>query len=179
MPQRVDDQFRAFPFAALSALELLSGLAVLGSMLLLPLYYQDVRGQSAVAAGLLLAPQDVCSLLACGIGGLADWIGPRPVILLGIALTVLGTLPFVLAGQQASAVILAAALAVRGAGLSAANVAIVVGAFQGLERKRISHASSCTRIMQQLGASWGTAVRAVVPALLLPRAAATSSSGKA
>ena len=154
--------FRSRTFATSSTLLLLSGLALFGSMLLLPLYYQDVRGQSIVAAGLLLAPQGIGSLLARGVGGLADRIGPRPVIFLGIGLTVLGTLPFALPDARISDLVLAAALVVRGVGLSAANIAIMVGAFQGLPAERIPHASSGTRIMQQLGGSLGTAVLAVI-----------------
>jgi EmrB/QacA subfamily drug resistance transporter len=152
--------FRVRSFATSSTLLLLSGLALFGSMLLLPLFYQDVRGQSVVAAGLLLAPQGIGSLLARGVGGLADRIGARPVVFLGIALTVLGTVPFVFAGVND--VVLAAALVVRGVGLSAANLAIMVGAFQGIPSERIPHASSGIRIMQQLGGSLGTAVLAVI-----------------
>jgi MFS family permease len=154
--------FRSRSFATSSTLLLLSGLALFGSMLLLPLYYQDVRGQSIVAAGLLLAPQGIGSLLARGVGGLADRIGARPVVFLGIALTVLGTVPFAFAGAGTNNLVLVAALVVRGVGLSAANLAIMVGAFQGLPAEQIPHASSGIRIMQQLGGSLGTAVLAVI-----------------
>ncbi|MEU7856132.1 MDR family MFS transporter [Nonomuraea sp. NPDC049141] len=154
--------FRTRAFAVSSALLFLSGLAMFGSMLLLPLYYQQDRGASVVAAGLLLAPQGLGSLLAKGLGGVTDRVGPRPVVLAGIAMTALGTVPFAFAGRHTGGLILGAALVVRGAGLSAANMAIMVGAFRGLDRARIPHASSTTRIMQQLGGSFGTAVLAVI-----------------
>lgn len=99
--------FRSRSFAASSTLLLLSGLALFGSMLLFPLYYQEVRGRSVVTAGLLLAPQGLGSLLARGAGGLVDRIGPRAVILLGITLTVLGTIPFALADQHTNNLVLA------------------------------------------------------------------------
>ncbi|MFI0451505.1 DHA2 family efflux MFS transporter permease subunit [Actinomadura sp. 6N118] len=149
-------------FAASSALLFLSGLALYGSMLLLPLYYQQLRGQSVIAAGLLMAPQGLGSLLARGAGGLADRIGPRPVILAGVTLTALGTVPFALAGRHAGGLVLAAALVARGAGLSAVNMAVMVGAFNRLAPEQIPHASSMTRIMQQVGGSFGAAVLAVV-----------------
>ena len=153
--------FRVRSFATSSTLLLLSGLALFGSMLLLPLFYQDVRGQSVVAAGLLLAPQGIGSLLARGVGGLADRIGARPVVFLGIALTMVGTVPFVFAGVND--VVLAAALVVRGVGLSAANLAIMVGAFQGAYRPNRFHMPAVAlRIMQQLGGSLGTAALAVI-----------------
>ncbi|HEX3488338.1 MAG TPA: DHA2 family efflux MFS transporter permease subunit, partial [Streptosporangiaceae bacterium] len=49
--------FRAPSFTGAASLMFLFGLSLYGAMLLLPLYYQQLRGASALAAGLLLAPQ--------------------------------------------------------------------------------------------------------------------------
>lgn len=130
--------------------------------MLLPLHYEQLRGRSVVAAGLLLGPQGLGSLLARGAGGLTDRIGSRPVVLVGTALTALGTLPFAYGGAHANGLVLATALVVRGAGLSAANMAVMVGAFRDLTPAQIPHASSTTRIMQQVGGSFGAAVLAVI-----------------
>jgi hypothetical protein len=53
-------------------------------------------------------------------------------------------------------------LVVRGAGLTTANIALMAGAFTGLPRESVPDASSVTRIMQQVGGSFGTAVLAVI-----------------
>ena len=53
-------------------------------------------------------------------------------------------------------------LVVRGAGLTTANIALRAGAFEGLPRTSVPDASSVTRIMQQVGGSFGTAVLAVI-----------------
>lgn len=147
-------------FAASSTLMFLTGFALYGVMLLLPLYFQQARGASVISAGLLLAPQGLGSLLARPTGGLADRFGPRPVILAGIALTAVGTIPF--AGAHPSYALIGCALVVRGAGLSAINLAVMVGAFRDLRREQLAHGSSITRIMQQLGGSFGVAVLAVI-----------------
>jgi EmrB/QacA subfamily drug resistance transporter len=155
--------FRVRSFAAASSLLFLSGLSMFGAMLLLPLYYQQVRGQGVVAAGLLLAPQGVGSLLTrAPMGRLIDRAGPRPVVLAGTVLTALGTLAYTRAGPHTSEVYLGVALAVRGAGLSGATIAVMAAAFQDVPRADIPHASSATRIVQQLGGSFGAAVLAVV-----------------
>ena len=112
------------------------------------------------AAGLLLVPQGIGSLLARVAGGITDRLGARPVVLVGIALTAIGTIPFAFAGT--TYVLLAIALVVRGAGLSAVNLAVMVGAFRELEPRQIPDASSTTRIMQQLGGAFGAATLAVV-----------------
>jgi MFS family permease len=108
-----------------------------------------------------MAPQGVGSLLARGAGTLIDRAGPRPVLLGAIAATAVGTLPFVATGAV-NAGLLAAALVLRGAGLSAANMAVMVGAYRDVDRAQIPHASTATRIAQQVGASFGTAVLAVI-----------------
>src|ERR1700761_7502404 len=147
---------------------LVAGLAMYGALLLIPLYYQQVRGASALTAGLLLVPQGVGSLLPRTIAGkLTDRIGPRPVILTGMALAALGTLPFALAGAHTSEVLLSAGLVLRGAGLAGATIAVMATAFTGLAPAQVPHASSATRILQQVGGSFGTAVLIVILELQL------------
>jgi MFS family permease len=69
-------------------------------------------------AGLLLAPQGIGSLLPRTlVGKLTDRIGPRPIVLLGLLLTVLGTIAFTQAGPNTDGWLLAGSLVVRGAGL--------------------------------------------------------------
>ena len=160
--------FRVRSFTGAASLMFVAGLAMYGALLLIPLYYQQVRGASALTAGLLLVPQGVGSLLPRTIAGkLTDRIGPKPVILTGMALAALGTLPFALAGPHTSEVLLSAGLFVRGAGLAAATIAVMATAFTGLTPAQVPHASSATRILQQVGGSFGTAMLTVILELQL------------
>jgi EmrB/QacA subfamily drug resistance transporter len=154
--------FHVRSFTASAALLFSSGLALFGSMFLVPIYYQQLRGATVIAAGLLLAPQGLGSLLARVTGPLTDRVGPRPVILGGLVCTTLGTLPFALAGAHTGIVLLSVALAIRGLGLSAVNLGVFVGAYRDLAPSQVPHASSITRLVQQLGGAVGTAVLAVV-----------------
>jgi EmrB/QacA subfamily drug resistance transporter len=155
--------FRSRAFSGASGLMFLAGLSIYGAMLLLPLYFQEARGYSALMAGLLLVPQGVGSILPRTIvGKLTDRLGPRPVSLAGILLAGIGTVPFALATAHTSAYSLAAALVVRGAGLGAATIALMAGAFQDLTRAELPHASSATRIAQQVGGAFGAAVLVVI-----------------
>lgn len=154
---------RARSFAAATGLLWFSGVAMYGAMLLLPLYYQRERGADALAAGLLLAPQGIGSLLPRTFAGrLADRIGARPVVLVGVVLTALGTLVFTQAGPGTGDVLLAVALLIRGAGMAAVTVPVLAAAFDGLPPEQVPHASGTVRIVQQLGGSFGTAVLAAI-----------------
>ncbi len=169
--------FRSRAFAGASGLMFLAGLSIYGAMLLLPLYFQQARGYSALTAGLLLVPQGVGSILPRTIvGKLTDRLGPRPVSLAGIVLAGIGTVPFALATAHTSPYWLAAALVVRGAGLGAATIALMAGAFQDLTRAELPHASSATRIAQQVGGAFGAAVLVVI---LASQRAAHAAAGPA
>ncbi len=130
----------------------LAGLSIYGAMLLLPLYFQQARHDTALVAGLLMVPQGLGSLLPRTLAGkLTDKIGPRLVVLAGVALAAAGTIPFALAGLHTSYWLLGAALVVRGAGLGTATIAVMAGAFIGLSPAQVPHASSATRIVQFVG----------------------------
>ena len=79
-----------------------------------------------------------------------------------MAIAAAATVPFALAGAHTSELLLSLVLVVRGAGLTTANIALMAGAFTGLPRESVPDASSVTRIMQQVGGSFGTAVLAVI-----------------
>jgi EmrB/QacA subfamily drug resistance transporter len=169
--------FREPSFTASAGLMFLAGLSIFGAMLLLPLYYQQARDQSALEAGLLLAPQGLGMMIALPIvGRLTDRIGPRPIVLVGIALSTLGTIPYTQVGPDTSELALGAALVIRGAGLGALFVPATTAAYRGLRNEAIPRATSAVRIFQQVGGSFGTAVLAVI---LQHQAASHAGAGPA
>jgi EmrB/QacA subfamily drug resistance transporter len=170
--------FRSRRFTGASTLLFLAGLSIYGAMLLLPLYFQQVRHETALTAGLLMVPQGLGSIAPRTLAGkLTDKIGPRLVVLAGVALAAIGTIPFALAGLHTSYWLLGAALVVRGAGLGTATIAVMAGAFQGLSREQVPHASSATRILQFVGGSFGAAV--LVAVILDRQTAAHAAAGAA
>ncbi len=170
--------FRSRTFTGASTLLFLAGLSIYGAMLLLPLYFQVVRHDSALVAGLLMVPQGIGSIAPRTLAGrLTDSIGPRLVVLAGIVLAAAGTVPFALAGLHTNYWLLGAALVVRGAGLGLATIAVMAGAFQGLSREQVPHASSATRILQFVGGSFGAAI--LVALILDHYAAAHAAAGAA
>jgi predicted MFS family arabinose efflux permease len=141
----------------------LSGCALYGAMLLLPLYYQEVRGASALTAGLMLVPQGIGTLLSRQVtGSLVDDLGARPIALAGFLVVAAATVPFCFAGGASNPWLLALWLVVRGVGLGAVTLPIMAASYLGLERRQIPHSSVLTRTAQQLGGSFGTAVLAVI-----------------
>lgn len=155
--------FRVTSFSAASGLLFLSGFALYGAMLLVPLYFQQTRGFTAFQAGLLIAAQGVGVLASRGIAGvLTDRIGARWVAFTGLVLVALATVPFALATTQTGEWWLVGTLVVRGVGLGAVTIPVLSAAYIGLDRTETPHASIITRTSQQIGGSVGTALLAVV-----------------
>jgi EmrB/QacA subfamily drug resistance transporter len=172
--------FKVRSFTASASLMFLGGLSIFGAMLLLPLYYQQARGGTALDAGLLLAPQGLGMMIALPIvGRLTDRIGPRPIVLVGLVLATLGTIPYGVVGPGTSEVALGAWLVLRGAGLGAIFVPALTAAYYGLRNEEFPRATSAVRIFQQVGASFGTAVLAVILQQQVARHAAGGPAGLA
>ena len=151
------------PVASASAVLFFSGFSLYGAMLLLPLYYQEVRGASPLTAGIMLVPQGVGALLSRGLAGrLTDKTGARPIAVAGFLIVAASTVPFALAGPHTSSWLLALWLVIRGFGLGAVTIPVMAVAFLGLDRQQIAHSSVVTRTVQQIGGSFGTAVLAVI-----------------
>jgi EmrB/QacA subfamily drug resistance transporter len=149
--------------AASGAILFLSGAALYGSMLLLPLYFQIVRGTDVLTAALLLIPQGVGALLSRTIAGrLTDSLGARTVAIAGFIVMGVATIPFAVAGATTDTLWLMAALVVRGFGMGTLMIPMMSVAFVGLERDQVPHASIITRLAQQLGGAFGTALLAMI-----------------
>jgi EmrB/QacA subfamily drug resistance transporter len=141
----------------------LFAMSFFGAMLLLPLYYQIVRGQSALHAGLLLAPQGVGAMLTMPITGrMTDRTGPGRIVLVGLALVLVGTVAFALVSATTSFWLLGGALFVRGMGMGATMMPAMAAAYQTLSHAAVARATSALNIIQRVGGSIGTAVLAIV-----------------
>lgn len=155
--------FRSRPFTASAALMLLFGGSLFGAMFLLPLYYQQAHGQSALQAGLLLAPQGVGLMISLFFANrFIEARGPRFTVTGGILLAALGTAAFAVGGDDPSEVLLGASLVIRGIGLGAALVPALTSAYVGLGADDIPRATTAVRVFQQIGGSLGTAILAVI-----------------
>jgi len=141
----------------------LSGFSLYGAMLLLPLYYQEIRGVSALTAGLMLVPQGIGALLSRQIAGpLTDRLGAQSIAVVGFVVVAAATVPFGFADATSDGWLLALWLLIRGVGLGAVTMPVMTASYVGLGRGQIVHASVLTRIAQQIGGSFGTAVLAVI-----------------
>jgi MFS family permease len=146
----------------------LVAISVFGTFLLLPLYYQAVRGESALQTGLLLAPQGLGSMLMMPISGqLADRTGAGRIVPFGLIAVILAVLGLTQVGAHTSYVRLSINLFVFGLGMGFTMMPVFTGAMQSIRGPAVARASTALNILQQAGASVGTAVLSVLLASAL------------
>jgi EmrB/QacA subfamily drug resistance transporter len=139
------------------------GAAMFGSLILLPLYFQEVRGQTAFATGLLLLPQGIASALGpLTTARFVDRFGGGRVILLGVSIATVATIPLAFLGAGTSFALLGVVLAVRGYGMGMSIVPSFASAFRALRPEQVPDASPQLHVMHRVGGSLGTALFAVV-----------------
>ncbi|HVV09647.1 DHA2 family efflux MFS transporter permease subunit [Amycolatopsis sp.] len=142
--------------------------AFMGAMLVLPTYFLLVRGESALQAGLLLAPQGIGAMITMPIGGrLADKIGPGKIVLPGIVVILAGLAVFTQVGADTSYPLLLAGLFVMGLGMGMTMMPISAAALQTLTQRSVARASTSMNIIQQAAGGIGAAVVSIILASLL------------
>ena len=155
--------YRRTTFASASLAMFALGAALFGGMVLLPLYWQQIRGESVLQTGLLTAPMGLgMALVMPFVGRLTDRVGGGPLALIGVLVTTAATVPFGLIGAHTSIAWLCIAMFVRGMGVGFAFMPAMTAAYASLERHELADATPQLNVLQRVGGSIGTAVLAVV-----------------
>ncbi|PXX65196.1 EmrB/QacA subfamily drug resistance transporter [Nocardia tenerifensis] len=163
-PRLLDvSMFRSPVFSSANAANLFNGASLFGSMLLLPLYFQVLHGQSLIVTGLSLASFGFGGVVALPIAGrLTDRYGGGVVATIGNVLSVLVTVPFAFGDASMNIVVVQVLLLIRGIGTGLTGIPVVAAAYAAVRRDQLSDAASTVNILQRVGGSIGAALLAVV-----------------
>jgi EmrB/QacA subfamily drug resistance transporter len=141
----------------------INGSTSLGGLILLPLYLQGVRHESATMTGLLVAPTAVgVVLLMRRSGHLTDRYGGGRVASIGTVVVALSTLPLAWISDDSSYWFISTAMFFRGLGPALCGMPLMAAALVRIEGSKGSDASSQLFVLQRIGASLGTAAFVVV-----------------
>jgi EmrB/QacA subfamily drug resistance transporter len=150
-------------FAAASVTMFALGAALFGAMVLMPLYFQLVRHEDAVATGLLVAPQGIGAAVAMFISGrVTQRLGGGLTSLIGAGITIVATVPFVLIGAGTSFWLIGGAMVVRGLGIGMSMMPSMTAAYAVLRPDQVNDATPQMNVLQRVGGSIGTAILTVV-----------------
>ncbi|HEY3529898.1 MAG TPA: DHA2 family efflux MFS transporter permease subunit [Nocardioides sp.] len=141
----------------------LFAMAFFGASLLFTLYFQQVRGESPLSSGWLVAPQGFGAMLTMPIAGfLADKIGPGKVVLTGLVLDTLGMAMLIPVDDNTSYGYIITAFVVMGLGMGSTMMPVFTAALASLKDHDIARGSTLMNITQQIAISMGTALFSVL-----------------
>ena len=141
----------------------LFAMAFFGASLLFTLYFQQVRGESPLASGWLVAPQGFGAMLTMPIAGfLADKIGPGKVVLTGLVLDTVGMGMLTPLDDKTPYAYIITAFVIMGFGMGSTMMPVFTAALASLKDHDIARGSTLMNITQQIATSIGTALFSVL-----------------
>ncbi|HXP28814.1 MAG TPA: MDR family MFS transporter [Solirubrobacteraceae bacterium] len=152
---------RVFGAASLTTFGL--GAALFGAMILVPLYYQEVRHESVIVTGLLVGPQGLGMLIVMPlVSRFTQRFGAGRVAIAGVLILAVASVPLAFVGTSTSILFISVVLLVRGVGIGFSFMPAMTAAFAALRPSQLSDATPQLNVVQRVGGAIGTAVLAVV-----------------
>lgn len=138
--------------------------AFFGGLLLMPTYFQQIRGESTLNAGLLVAPQGIGALLTMPVAGaLTDKFPVGRIVPFGLVLIIAGMFGLTQIGADTSYWgYIIPVLFIMGLGMGATMMPIMTSALKTLRHHEIARGSTLINIIQQVGSSVGVAIMSTV-----------------
>ncbi|MEV0429178.1 DHA2 family efflux MFS transporter permease subunit [Micromonospora sp. NPDC050495] len=138
-------------------------IAFMGAGLLFPSYFLQIRGESTLTAGLLMAPQGIGAMLTMPIAGmLADRLPIGRTVPFALVLIAAGFFTFTQVDPHTSYWLLCGSLFVMGLGMGGTMMPIMTSALKTLHAQEVARGSTLVNILQQIGGSVGAAVMSVI-----------------
>ncbi|MFJ6217187.1 DHA2 family efflux MFS transporter permease subunit [Streptomyces sp. NPDC092296] len=155
--------FASKGFSASVATMFLLGGGLFSLLFLLPLYYQQVHGHSVLESGLLLAPLGFGTLIGMPVAGnLTDKYGARRLVPVGALLIGAGALVFTGSDAGTSQLALTAAQLAAGFGMGLVGAPTMGSVYKTVPGDAVGGATGAVFILNQIGASLGIAVVALI-----------------
>ncbi|GAA2477099.1 MFS transporter [Streptomyces gobitricini] len=166
--------FRSAPFSGATVIAVCSFAALGGFLFVNTLYLQDVRGLTALHAGLYMLPMAALTFVCAPLSGrLVGSRGPRPPLLIaGVTMTASGVL-FAAFEAETSTPLLFTGYVLFGLGFGMVNAPITNTAVSGMPRGQAGVAAAVASTSRQIGQTLGVAVIGAVLAAGVSPAAHT------
>ena len=136
---------------------------MIGVIFLLPLFLQQLMGLSATQSGLTTFPQALGMIvMARATSRIYPKVGPRRMVMLGMAVTAVLTACFFWVGLETSQWWIRAIMFGRGLAMGVAMIPLQTAMFSQIERRDSGQASAISQTNRQVSGSVGVAVLATI-----------------
>lgn len=151
--------FKYFEFSLAACLSATSNLAMVGAEMILPLYIQTIRHESALHSGLILLPGALfLGFLSPITGRIFDRFGAKRLAITGMTLLSLATLPFVFLTPESSITLIVICYMIRMVGIGMVMMPVTTSGMNVLPINKIAHGTAVNNTFRQILSSIGTAI---------------------
>lgn len=158
--------FKNLKFDLCTLLSTISNVAMVGIELVLPLYLQTTRGESALTSGLVMMPGALIMIVCNPLSGdLYDKLGIKKLSLFGFIMLLLGTLPMLTFNTKTSLVLISICYGLRMIGISFTMMTTFTAGINEVQPDLTAHANAALSTVRQIGGSLGTALAMLVVTL--------------
>ena len=151
--------FKSKIFTIAAVLAGVTNMAMIGAEMVLPLYIQNIRGESAFHSGLMLLPGAlVMGLMMPITGAIFDKRGARKLAITGMFILTSATLPFAFLTSKTPVIVIVVLYAIRMFGISMVMMPVTTSGMNALPAHLISHGTAVNNTFRQVASSIGTAI---------------------
>ncbi|MDQ0220834.1 DHA2 family efflux MFS transporter permease subunit [Peribacillus cavernae] len=154
--------FRVFKYDMFSLSNVISAIitvAMFTGLFLLPIYLQNLRGFTPLESGLLMLPGALVMAAMSPISGvLFDKVGPRPLAIVGLVITVLTTYEFTKLTPETGYSTLVVIYMIRSLGMSLLMMPIMTAGMNQLPERLNAHGTAMTNTIRQVTGAIGTSL---------------------
>jgi MFS transporter, DHA2 family, multidrug resistance protein len=170
--------FRSRSFTGGNIIGIVSGFGLYGSALMMPLYFQNVLGFTAMGTGIALLPGAIATAVSLPIAGrIGKWIDFRICIAFGLVVFALGCWLVGGLNQQASFEQTLWPRAIQGFAIGFMWVPLTTATLGDISRAKMSGATGVSTLVRQLGGSLGIAILQLIETRDQDSAYASLASG--
>ena len=155
-------ELRVFKSGIFTIATILSGvtnMALIGAGMVVPLFLQNIHGQSAFESGLMLLPGAlIMGAMMPVTGKLFDKYGARRLAVAGMFILTAATVPFMFLNADTPIPYFMVLYAVRMFGISMAMMPVTAAGMNSLPTHLMSHGTAVNNTFRQIAGSIGTAI---------------------
>jgi DHA2 family multidrug resistance protein len=151
-------EFKDRSFAGANIIQFISFFVLFGSIVLIPLFVQELLGYNALLAGLALAPGGVAAMMMNPITGrLITKINPKFILVTGLIVTAYSVYTMTQFNLYVDFDIIAWSRFIMGIGIGMVFVPLASMAFATIKKEKMGNATSIFNLLRNLGGSFGVA----------------------
>jgi len=152
-------EFKNVSFASANVIQCVAFFVLFGSIVLLPLFVQQLLGYTSFLSGMVLAPGGIATLFSMGISGiLVQKVNPKAVLAAGLLVTTYSIYTMSQFNAYIDYNTIAFSRIIMGFGLGMIFVPLTSLAFSTIKKEEMGNATSIFSLLRNIAGSFGIAI---------------------